>query len=479
MSKYRFFSNISSDEEFIKACHDVAKSVFGDAYDEDKTEKVAQGILKDQEGDYNKKIGIFRNGIKGFSDPIHSVNQESKDDPNSIPDQLKGDQYDGQRVFGKTVTERDLMEFNFYIKGKLKTPILRKKFKSDKEYEDFMIEYQEKALESRSFGLTVDNDPSIINPDAPASRHGMPKLGVPQVTADWSLNKPFNISIEPWLIANVVNDKPDGLYQGTVLGDTITSGNVEIKLDIKLADSTSVDAFILVKSGKAIIYKISQLCKSTSKTFSIGEQSYGFDITPTAPVYDMEHLIGSWMMAASIAHLFHICDRKYAGHMALDEFYKEFPEKIDTLAEHYLADNNNAFFKVCIAPAGCPVDYLTRLLEFTKTFEQMSTKIPSAYQSQIDDIVNQTQSTLYKLKRLDSGRRCFSDTKRYYIAEVHPMMRSKAAYLTKYTEAAAKKKFGKDLKMGKISNSSTAGYKLVGGPYSEDEADKIIDSYKK
>lgn len=316
--------------------------------------------------------------------------------------------------------------------------------------------------------LPIDNDPSVIteNQRDLASRHGMPKFEIPQVTADWSLNKPFNISIEPWLIANVTNDKADGLYLGQMLGDAIEMGKDELKLDIKLGDSQPRKVFVLVKSGKAIIFRLDQLCKSETKTYAIGDAvEYSFDITPCEIAYDMQHLIGSWMLAASVAHLFHICDTKYAGHVALNEFYESSPEKIDALAEHFLAENPKACFKVCITPKGCPIQYLEDLVSYTKQFEQLAHNIPSAYQSQIDDLINLTQSTLYKLKRLDSGRRIFS------ISQEECFSEADIRYIILGWSSRDRKK--------EMNGSPEMGFNNGGNKYTKEQAEKEVERLKK
>jgi hypothetical protein len=53
-----------NEDEFVEACHKMAKDVLGDAYDKDVTEKTARGIWKDNDGDSDEKLGIFRNGLK-------------------------------------------------------------------------------------------------------------------------------------------------------------------------------------------------------------------------------------------------------------------------------------------------------------------------------------------------------------------------------------------------------------------------------
>jgi len=77
------------------------------------------------------------------------------------------------------VTELDLLEFNYWIKSKSNLiPQLRDKFKNDKDYEDFMMDaqdkwfkenYQKKSTETFSEGdtdLSIKNDPTIISNQA-------------------------------------------------------------------------------------------------------------------------------------------------------------------------------------------------------------------------------------------------------------------------------------------------------------------------
>lgn len=44
------------------------------------------------------------------------------------------------------------------------------------------------------------------------------------------------------------------------------------------------------------------------------------------------------LASVSKMHYLHLVTRSYASHMALDEFYKEFPEKLDRIAETAMAD---------------------------------------------------------------------------------------------------------------------------------------------
>jgi len=59
------------------------------------------------------------------------------------------------------VTNKDVAEFNAYIKGKLDTPELRFQFNSIEDYEDFMLDHQDKEFSS----ILIPKSPNIYNKD--------------------------------------------------------------------------------------------------------------------------------------------------------------------------------------------------------------------------------------------------------------------------------------------------------------------------
>lgn len=145
--------------------------------------------------------------------------------------------------------------------------------------------------------------------------------------------------------------------------------------------------------------------------------NYTFEYLPSEPKFEMQALIGTLVMSIAFGHLFHLSATKYAAHMALDDYYKEMPEKVDKLAEAFLSTTKSANFQVCIIPKTmCPIQYLERLEEYVTKYQADKLSQESAFSSLIDDIVNLIRSVLYKLKRLNSGRKLFSiaeDTKLY------------------------------------------------------------------
>lgn len=142
--------------------------------------------------------------------------------------------------------------------------------------------------------------------------------------------------------------------------------------------------------------------------------SYTFDIKPSEPVFEMQAVIGTLVMSTSFAHLLHLCSTDLAMHLALDEYYKQIPEKVDKLAEAYLSTTKSANFTCCIVPQSmCPVEFLTSILEYVQKYRKDKVEDNAALEAQpfgslIDDIINLINSTLYKLKRLSSGKKLFS-----------------------------------------------------------------------
>lgn len=278
------------------------------------------------------------------------------------------------------------------------------------------------ALTKKFSFIPLDKDPSVIkDKDDNSSKSTTTK--VPEVTS-LNIGKAFKMNVEPYLMAQAMNDPADGIYLGSLENEYITIDNdSKIILNIKTSTNGPLSVLAFIKNNRVYIWKCSQLVEG-NKTFSnlagfniaipeinlptseVPMRGYSFDLMPDEVKYDMDHLIGSWMLATSVCHLFHVCETDYAGHIALGDFYEGFPEKIDALAEHYLSDSDMAKFRVCIVPKSCPIDYLERLVAYTEDYAA-NVKFPSDYQSQIDDILNFTKSTLYKLKRLTSGRKIF------------------------------------------------------------------------
>lgn len=100
---------------------------------------------------------------------------------------------------------------------------------------------------------------------------GTKPSGGTSVTSD--TKRPFNLSVDPWIVSPLMSDTNEGIYVGKLLGDKITSGNSQLMLSIKLNKELPEDVVVFVRDGKAYIFKIAQLgykAQQTTHTFSDG-----------------------------------------------------------------------------------------------------------------------------------------------------------------------------------------------------------------
>ena len=108
-------------------------------------------------------------------------------------------------------------------------------------------------------------------------------------------------------------------------------------------------------------------------------------------------IVGSWRK--------HLRTAKYAKHEALDEFYKEMPEKVDALIEAWMGANGKKIgeFKNLLSSAN--YNTLKYLGELKKVCKQGYAVLGEneELKSLLDDIVNLINSTLYKVKELSEA----------------------------------------------------------------------------
>lgn len=117
----------------------------------------------------------------------------------------------------------------------------------------------------------------------------------------------------------------------------------------------------------------------------------------------IEEFFGTLQQATVESWREHLKTNKYSAHMALDEFYKEMPEKVDTLIEDYMGiyGKLDEYKNVMTTDKMDAVDYLKELRVFVsdsrkKLIDENDTEL----WSDIDDIMSLIDSTLYKLKEL-------------------------------------------------------------------------------
>ena len=116
----------------------------------------------------------------------------------------------------------------------------------------------------------------------------------------------------------------------------------------------------------------------------------------------IEELFGTLQMSVVSGWRKHLRTAKYAKHEALDEFYKEMPEKVDALIEAWMGAHGKkvgSFQNTLSASNMNTLKYLGELKRVCKEgYALMGDK--DELKSLLDDIVNLINSTLYKVKEL-------------------------------------------------------------------------------
>lgn len=131
----------------------------------------------------------------------------------------------------------------------------------------------------------------------------------------------------------------------------------------------------------------------------------------------IEELFGTLQQATVASWRKHLRTAKYAKHEALDEFYKELPEKVDALIEGYMGAHGKKITKFENILTSSNMNTLKYLQELKKVCKQGYDLLDEneELESLLDDIVNLINSTLYKVKELAESH-SYPDLKDY-IAE--------------------------------------------------------------
>ena len=111
-----------------------------------------------------------------------------------------------------------------------------------------------------------------------------------------------------------------------------------------------------------------------------------------------QSVVGTWRK--------HLRTSKYSKHMALDEFYKEMPEKVDALIEAWMGVNGKKpkeFDNILKSKNMNTLDYLKSLKKVVKDgYELMDEN--KELEALLDDIAELISSTLYKVKELNENK---------------------------------------------------------------------------
>lgn len=114
------------------------------------------------------------------------------------------------------------------------------------------------------------------------------------------------------------------------------------------------------------------------------------------------HLLGTLMQSRNQSHIYHLQTDSYAAHKALNKYYEDIVDKIDTLAEQYQGKYGivkGYSMEYVIREDNNHVTYFTALLQFVELIRQ---EIPddSFLQNTLDEIISLISTTLYKLREL-------------------------------------------------------------------------------
>jgi hypothetical protein len=119
----------------------------------------------------------------------------------------------------------------------------------------------------------------------------------------------------------------------------------------------------------------------------------------------IEELFGTLQMSVVATWRKHLRSAKYGKHMALDEFYKEMPEKVDDLIEAWMGAHGKkvgAFQNTLQSSNLNTLKYLQELKRVCKEGYNLLGD-NEELKGLMDDIVNFINSTLYKVKELSES----------------------------------------------------------------------------
>ena len=119
----------------------------------------------------------------------------------------------------------------------------------------------------------------------------------------------------------------------------------------------------------------------------------------------IEELFGTLQMSVVAGWRKHLRTAKYAKHKALDEFYKEMPEKVDALIEAWMGANGKKIGPFQNTLSSSNLNTLKYLGELKRVCKEgyMLMGENEELKSLLDDIVNLINSTLYKVKELSES----------------------------------------------------------------------------
>lgn len=113
-----------------------------------------------------------------------------------------------------------------------------------------------------------------------------------------------------------------------------------------------------------------------------------------ASAQDIAAFVAFLLRSSVDTHFMHWETANFSAHTALGEFYEAIVEKTDDLAEAYMGRYEKLDFG-----AGDPTEYLSKMKQFVEESRQHLPQ-DSELQNLVDEIAQQIDSTLYKLRFL-------------------------------------------------------------------------------
>lgn len=123
-------------------------------------------------------------------------------------------------------------------------------------------------------------------------------------------------------------------------------------------------------------------------------------------VTSIEELFGTLQQSIVAEWRKHLKTSKYSKHMALDEFYTEMPDKVDTLIEDYMGhvgEKVEDYVNVLKAEDLDALQYLKELHEVCTSGREFLDGVPEL-ESDLDDILSLIDSTMYKVRELKESK---------------------------------------------------------------------------
>lgn len=114
------------------------------------------------------------------------------------------------------------------------------------------------------------------------------------------------------------------------------------------------------------------------------------------------NFLGTLMQSRNQAHIYHLQTDSYAQHKALEKYYEDIVDHIDTVAEQYQGKYGiikGYKMENSIKEDGKPVIYFEALLKFVDA-TRINIPQDSFLQNTVDEIAGLISTTLYLLKQL-------------------------------------------------------------------------------